>query len=788
MLSARLKEEDSSSTPQLKDQLSSKPPAAPQNVGKSPYLQTQESSEIQWQLFDDEATSRAKKENKLIFLHVGYSASHHCHLTIQESFSNRNVIAILNAYFVPVLVDRDERPDLDRIYMSYIHSLNSSAGYPLNVFLTPELEPVFGGTYFPAPGANQVVPETGEDVADFLMILQKLQKSWAEEESRVRADGKQSVIELRKVMGEGTLAAADVFKAPADPSAASPQSDLDLEHIEEAYNHINGTFDHTYGGFVHMPPNASSFMSLAEVGEIYDYATKSAKFITAPKLSFLLKATQFPQTVVDVVGEKLSTGITNSALETLRKIADGGIHDHLVGGFHPSSATRDWSLPNFEKILPDNALALSLYLDAWLLGGGSKDGEFADIVFELADYLTTAPILRESGGFVAGEAADSPNKKGDKILRHGAYYLWTRKEFDAALGNEQESSVAAAYWDVREHGNVKKDHDPNDDYLNENVLRVVKSIKELSSQFKIPAADVVKLIESARNKLRAHRLQDRPWPSADTKVITAYNGMAIAALARTAACCSLIRGCRYVDAAIRAARFIKTELWDAETKTLYRMYCENGRSDTKAFAEDYAFLIEGLLELYETTANEAWLEWADVLQKTQIEKFYDDPQDTTPGMNARCGGFYCTTRDTPHILLRVKDAMDTTRPSDNTVSASNLFRLGALLDDSKYTHMAKETINAFEAEMLQYPYLFPGLLSLVVSWRLGAKRWVSVEANPDSLEKYHSSPRGSLWTVLHFKHGSKLSQERYPGFAKKLEKQLPGLYSVDETGALSQLP
>lgn len=598
-------------------------PAAPalENVaatGRSPYVQTQKDSAIKWQLWGSEAIERAKSDNKLIFLHIGFSASHYCYLTVQESFSNRHVIELLNEHFIPILVDQEERPDLDSIYINYVQSLNSAAGHPLNVFLTPDLEPVFGGTYFPSPGSHQIDQETGDEIADFLVVLRKAQSAWAEQEAQVRADGKQSVDDVRKMTSEGTLGRGD------DPSTApSPSGDLDIDQLEEAYSHISKTFDRTHGGFLYLPANAppnffSGNIPLEQMREAYDLIKNTAKFLTPQRLAFLLRATQFTETVTDIIGENLTSECSNFAIETLKRIADGAIHDQVGAGFHRCSTTWDWSLPTFEKMLADNALALAVYLDAWLLQGAPKDTQFASVIVELADYLTTRPILLETGGFASSEAADSSNRQGDNILRHGAYYLWTKKEFQTAIADEQEIAVAAAHWNVKEHGNVEKDQDLNDEYLNANVLRVVKTFKELSSQFKITEAEAGKLIESARKKLESHRSNERPQPAVDTKVVVAYNGMAITALARTYAALkvagSSTRINNYLTAAVDAALFIKLELWDSDRKTLYRMFFNNERSKTQAFSEDYAFLIEGLLELYEATSEESWLEWARELQ------------------------------------------------------------------------------------------------------------------------------------------------------------------------------
>lgn len=662
-----------------------------------------------------------------------------CHLTRQDSFCNPRIANILNEHFIPIIVDREERPDIDTIYMNYNLSLNSGGGWPLNMFLTPDLEPVFGGTYWSGPGVHLSKSEsdTGDEPLEFLVILQKLQSVWPEEEVRVRDEAKKSVIELRHFSGEGTLNASSSSRQPIQADDGNFEGEVDLDQIEEAYTRIAATFDPMCGGFGQEP-----------------------KFPTSAKLSTLLRATQFPKEVQDVVGVQDCEYVSTMALHTLRRMVAGGMHDHVGGGFHRLSVTRDWSLPSFEKLLIDNSLLLGVFLDAWLLVGGTEQSEFASTVIEIADYLTSSRMTSSTGGFVSSEAADSVNKKGDSIMQQGAFYLWTRKEFDSVIGNEQESEVAAAYWDVQEHGNVDRSQDPHDEFLNQNVLRIVRNHARLTKQLGFTDDDVPKIIASAREKLLAFRDRERVQPTLDTKVVAAYNGMAIAALSRTALALrhtggeSANKAERYLTAAKKAADFIKTQLWDASSQTLYRVWAD-GRSGTKAFADDYAYIIEAAIELYEATAEESWLQWADELQKVQIKLFYDSPSGEESSAS-RCGAFYSTTSKSPHAILRIKDAMDSAQPSVNAVSASNLFRLGALLGDKTYTYLAKETVNAFGVEMLEHPHLFPGLLCGVVSWRLGASQLISVGCGPDSKEltKFFKAPRASLATLQYLQDPS----------------------------------
>lgn len=539
-----------------------------------------------------------------------------CRLTSTESFTHPEVANLLNTSFVPVIVDRDERPDIDNVYMNYIQAINGSGGWPLNVFLTPELEPVFGGTYWPSPG-TELIGIDGEEVPederlDFLIILQKMKAVWPEHEARCRQEAKEIVSKLREFAAEGTLGTRGIgtpgtvstssAAAPTDTSGTpmAADSDLDIDQLEEAYAHIAGTFDPLNGGFGVAP-----------------------KFPTPAKLSFLLRLARFPSVVTDVVGEKEVNQAGQMALHTLRKLRDGGVRDHVGGGFHRYAVTANWAMPHFEKMVSDNALLLGVYLDAWLSlaapkGKIDKGDEFANIVLELAEYLTSSPILRADGGFANSEAADSYYRKGDAQVREGAYYLWTRREFDQAFGgsDSQVSAVAAAHWNVLNNGNVDREQDPIDEFINQNVLYTVKDAKDLGKQFGISPEEAQRLIETARGQLKAHREKDRVRPETDDKAVTSTNAMVISALSRTSSAIKSLDAAKaesYLRVAIKAANFIKEKLWDEQSKTLYRSFSDQ-RSKNQAFAEDYAFLVEALLDLYETTGEESWLQWADELQ------------------------------------------------------------------------------------------------------------------------------------------------------------------------------
>lgn len=497
----------------------------------------------------------------------------------RESFENEEVASILNNDFIPIKIDREERPDIDRIYMNFVQATTGSGGWPLNVFVTPTLEPVFGGTYWPGPHSN--TPQLAlEDQVDFLGILKKLSSVWKEQEDRCRQDSAQILQQLKEFAAEGT------FSGRLGEGADG----LDLEILEEAYEHFASTFDRKHSGFGSAP-----------------------KFPTPTKLSFLLRLSHYPQAVIDIVGAEECAHAQNMAISTLRAMARGGIHDHIGHGFARYSVTADWSLPHFEKMLYDNTQLLQVYLDAFL---ATSDPEFLGVVYDLAEYLTTDALAAKDGGFYSSEDADSFYRKGDAEKREGAFYVWASREVDTILGNPA-AEICTAFWGISSHGNVSPENDVHDEFINQNVLSIVSTPKSLATQFGMSEQEIVRIIKESRNKLRAHRDTERVRPALDDKIVVGWNGIAIGALARTSAAISHFdpeRAARYIASAKNAAEFIKHSMYNARQMTLKRVWRDGTAGETGAFADDYAFLIEGLLDLYEATFEEDWLRWANDLQ------------------------------------------------------------------------------------------------------------------------------------------------------------------------------
>ena len=637
---------------------------------------------------------------------AAYIESSGCHVMERESFCSPEVAQLLNAYFIPIKIDREERPDVDAIYMNYVQATTGSGGWPLNVFVTPDLEPVFGGTYWPGP--NNSMTAVGTAVAEtvgFVDILEKMRDVWIQQESRCRESAKEITRQLKEFAEEGVHSHHMGEKGEGEG--------LDIELLEEAFQHFQKKYDKINGGFSTAP-----------------------KFPTPVNLSFLLRLPHWPQTVKDVVGETEYQHASNMAIHTLRKMARGGIRDQIGYGFARYSVTKDWSLPHFEKMLYDQAQLLDVYLDAFL---GTRDPEMLGAVYDIATYLTSPPMAAPGGGFFSAEDADSYPSKSDSEKREGAYYVWSLKEFHDVLG-DKDGDICARFYGVTADGNVASQNDPHDEFISQNVLNVTTTPSVLAKKSGIPEASITQTLKSGRQKLREYRENHRPRPSLDDKIIVCWNGLAIGALSRTAAALQSIdptKASACLEAAVSAVDFIKTELFDLQTKTLFRVYRE-GPGSTPGLCDDYAFFIHGLIDLYEATFDESYLQFADLLQKRQNELFTSSDSP----------GFYTTpSPHPPDLLMRLKSGMDAAEPSSNNISARNLYRLSSMLDDASYFKKAKETVEAFEAEVEQFPFTFSGLLGSVVMGHLGLKSIVLIGENEEILKRLRQTVRPNSTVV-----------------------------------------
>jgi uncharacterized protein YyaL (SSP411 family) len=377
---------------------------------------------------------------------------------------------------------------------------------------------------------------------------------------------------------------------------------------------------------------------------------------------------------------------------------------------------------------------------------------------DIAAYMTTKPIMSSLGGINAAEDADSLPTPRDSHKQEGAFYVWTMDEFNGNL-TEEEAKICAKYWNVKVDGNIDHRHDAQGELVGQNTLCVKYEIADIAKQEGISEDELKRILQDGRQKLLAYREKNRPRPALDDKIVTSWNGLAIGGLARAGAA---LQKPAYISAAENAVECIQSNLFDDSSGTLRRVYRE-GPGETPGFADDYAFLISGLIDLYEATFNSDWLKFADTLQQTQIKQFWDEEKHA----------FFSTPANQPDILIRSKDGMDNAEPSTNGVSANNLFRLGSLLNDTQYEKRAKQTVAAFEVEIGQHPGLFSGMMSSIVASTLGMKGLMVVgegEKVEAMLKKYHENITPN-YTILRVGGGAK---SEWLGARNELLKELDG--------------
>ncbi len=584
---------------------------------KSPYLQQHAYNPVDWYPWGTEPFDKARKEDKPVFLSVGYSTCHWCHVMERESFENDNVAAFLNENFVCIKVDREERPDVDEIYMNAVQQFTGGGGgWPMSVFLTPDAKPFYGGTYYP--------PEDRYGHPGFLSLLQQLVKAWKERRPELLQAGDQ-VAKLLETSG-------------STPSDAK----LDLAPIDLAFRQLAGSFDSDQGGFGGAP-----------------------KFPRSIVLDLLLRYAQR-------TGNKQALSLVEF---TLAKMAEGGMYDQIGGGFHRYSTDAEWLVPHFEKMLYDNALLARTYTSAWQMTGNER---YAQVARECLDYVLVQ-LTSPEGGFYSAEDADSEGVEGK-------FYIWTPKEVAALLG-EADAAVFCRACGITEQGNFEESG------VRGSVVHVALTAEQTSRLLGTPIADVQRILAEGRKKLfdaRAMRIR----PFRDEKIITSWNGLMISAMARAGAA---LDEPRYVDGARRAATLVLEKCEKAGR--LLRRYM-GGEARFPGYLEDYAFLCEGLLDLYQATFEERWLDEAVRLAGEMVRLFWDE----------KGGGFYHTGTDGEVLLTRPRDPYDGAVPSGNSVAIGVLERLALVTGDEGLRKKAEGTIRAFLPYLQKGPTAFPQML------------------------------------------------------------------------------
>lgn len=609
---------------------------------QSPYLQQHAYNPVDWFPWGDEAFEKAKAEEKVVLLSIGYSTCHWCHVMNRESFSNPEIAAYLNEYFVCIKVDREERPDVDGVYMNFVQQLTGSGGWPLNVWLTPDRKPFFGGTYFPPDRSR------GTRGATFPELLTRIHDMWKTDQG--------SVIERSEQM----VTALNDF---ASQSTSHSSGEIEIGLVSAAIESFQNAFIERTGAFGAGP-----------------------NFPSAASLSFLLK-TSVVKEVSDVQREKAR----QMALASLKAIMTGGIQDHIGGGFHRYTVDGEWKLPHYEKMLYDQATLIKAYVDAWK---STSDDKYREVVINTSEYLLR-DMRHAQGAFFSAEDAESYESSDAKVKREGAFYVWSSEELNTALNDAHLASIAHSYYTLSENGNAPSGPFNTTEVEGYNTLRIEKSIADLAREFQLSETEIDAKLDLIKTTLFIARAE-RPRPHLDDKIITSWNGLTISALSQAA---QTLGKPEYAQAATEAAQFIRSNLFNAKNGQLTRLY-RNAPSTVEAFSDDYAYLIEGLVDLYEATADPQWLEWANTLQETQIALFYDEKN----------GGFFGFQASDEIVFNQSKDGFDGAIPSANSTSAKNLARLGQFFDNSDYSDKAKQSILSFLPSIADAPMRMPALL------------------------------------------------------------------------------
>ncbi|MEX2285970.1 MAG: thioredoxin domain-containing protein [Planctomycetaceae bacterium] len=603
----------------------------------SPYLLQHAYNPVDWHPWGEDALRKARELDRPIFLSIGYSACHWCHVMEHESFENPEIAAVMNEHFINIKVDREERPDLDQIYMTAVVALTGRGGWPMSVFLTPELKPFYGGTYWP--------PVSRMGMPGFRDVLEKVNEAWTERRDAVTG-GAEELTEA-------------VVKLGRPQGTRAPLSD---ELLLRAQHALLRSADRTFGGFGGAPKFPHP-MDIRLLLRLYRRFSK-------------------PE-ALDVV--RL----------TLDKMAAGGIYDHLGGGFHRYSTDARWLVPHFEKMLYDNALLASTYLEAFQLTG---DDEYGRVVRETLDYVL-AEMTDPNGGFYSTQDADSEGVEGK-------FFVWSQEEIVDVLGPE-DARIFNASFDVSVDGN----------WDGHNILNRTETYPRLAEMLDRDESELREILGRSRKKLHDVRSSRIP-PGRDDKVLVSWNGLMISAMAQAA---SVLNETKYADAARAAADFILGSMRTQDGQLLHAY--KAGRARFPAYLDDYAALIDGLVDLYQATFESRYADEALKLAATMIERFSDH----------RDGGFFYTSDVHEPLITRSKDSQDNATPSGNALAATCLLRLGRLTGRTDFEDEGRRTLEMLSGQLAQIPQA-GGQSLIAVDFLLGPT-WEIVVADGQSADE-----------------------------------------------------
>jgi uncharacterized protein YyaL (SSP411 family) len=603
----------------------------------SPYLLQHADNPVDWYPWNEEALTRARAEDKPILLSIGYAACHWCHVMAHESFEDPATGAFMNDHFINIKVDREERPDLDAIYMQAVVAMTGQGGWPMTVFLTPEGKPFYGGTYYPP------VPRFG--MPSFRQLLAGIVEAWRNK----REDVEKSAADISGHLGRTAVLAGD-------------EQILEKPMFARAAQMLDGQFDRTWGGFGRAP-----------------------KFPPSMTIEFLLRH------YLETADEQA----LQMATLTLDKMAYGGMYDQVGGGFARYSTDERWLVPHFEKMLYDNALLARAYLHAYQVTGRDL---YKQVVTETLDFVIRE-LRHEDGGFYSSYDADSEGEEGK-------FYVWSEKEIDRLLGDG--AMLFKAYYGVTKQGNWEES----------NILNVHREPAEIAAAFEMTPEEMAERLTTARETLYAARSL-RVWPGLDDKVLTSWNGLMLAAFAEAG---RVLGRADYTAVAEANAAFLQQTM-TTENGRLLRTWKAGGAAKYNGYLEDYAYLADGLLALYQTTFSPRWFHWAYQLTEMMLTHFLDIEH----------GGFFDTSDDHEALLHRPKEVQDNATPSANAMAAGVLLRMSLYTGDGRFWDIAAEMVRAMYGPMLQYPQAFGHWLG-AAQFILGEPQELAIAGDPDAAD------------------------------------------------------
>ena len=598
----------------------------------SPYLLQHAHNPVDWYPWGEEALQKAQQEDKPILLSVGYSACHWCHVMERESFENEDIAGLMNQHFVSIKVDREERPDIDNIYMQAVQALTQQGGWPMTVFLTPDGRPFYGGTYFP-PNDRQYGQET---MPGFPRILLTIADYYDNHRAEVEEQANQLADYLKQRSSTPLRSKGGII----------PSGTIPLEMLNTASGELASEFDPVHGGFGHAP-----------------------KFPNTMSLEFLLRTHQ--HRLRGEIGSKATKPELEIVEVSLQHMANGGIYDQLGGGFHRYSVDVEWLVPHFEKMLYDNALLSRLYLHAYLV---TFNPFYERIVEETLDYVVREMVSPE-GGFYSTQDADSEGEEGK-------FFIWTTDEIETALLAE-DARLFMLYYDVTKAGNFE----------GKNILHVEQDAQTVADKAQVNLETLQASLKRSREMLFELR-EKRVKPGRDEKILTSWNGLMLRSFAEAA---RYLDRPDYLQVATNNAEFLLREL--IPDGRLLRTY-KDGRARLHGYLEDYAFLADGLLALYEASFNPRWFTEARRLMDEAIKLFADEQN----------GGFFDTGSDHEALISRPKDIMDNATPAGNSVAADVLLRLAAFTGEEAYRRRADDYLRPIADIMVQHPQAFGHIL------------------------------------------------------------------------------